>query len=748
MTTILNHLHIFFKQMIRMSSGNWDLRQNAAFLTKGSRSFRILEAVSGNLVRTVIANLTSSLDASSWSHLPLEFQTYQTSGLAYAMIARALGGIEYYFGFFNLYPWRLFLLLVGDASQVQFIAAELEADSSCMFDEFTTEFRKYFRTASQLASMGCSVVLHILALILKLDTFFVERGFAMVRRMLTTRSMSWAPTLRIVSADFMLARFRMIMKSVQKLLDVIASPSKLVAADLQSGGATFKKTMGGGPARAFAHHWLANKTFSAGSGLGSYAHELTLMWTEYRRIKAECGKEWQKWLRKGETASVTYQATGHSYPAASPKPANVASASSGSAAAPCDAIVPYAIEGSALAPYRHGLFSRVDLQDELNKTSKAWRGEQAAQLTTEKNEELIVEKWSTKQMTSLAEQQFIPTGLQAEASPVGPAREYSLEWVQLKPPIREMTSTALQNLAGKPFEVLRTAWETGCNTVRTQDSPDVGAARCRKLSLCWHARMCVCNLPNLRSFVHELVRHLRPYFHKKNPVYDLYEAGFLLFRISFEAAGALTNLWAHISRVNLSTFHAEVNILEEDVSPYHGPDIVLLQSLHPTGEFKTWYQAFQSYNVCANASIQFFTIFGAPQRQTFWAPKNLYAEALVTETIHFWFGPYAIVPKQPKNTTKKNRNPYTQKKQRAQREHPGIQLLPLQDLDVAIGIDNPEDSAGAHGSDNDEGDDGGCSDDGGNGGDDGGDGGFVGPSDADAIEAGAEVATPPTTTEN
>jgi len=84
-------------------------------------------------------------------------------------------------------------------------------DPYCMLDGFSRLFRSIFRTKLDLRSPRCLAVLAVIALLARLDTSRVEARHASLRRLLIAKGATWIAEFANLSADWLLARARILL---------------------------------------------------------------------------------------------------------------------------------------------------------------------------------------------------------------------------------------------------------------------------------------------------------------------------------------------------------------------------------------------------------------------------------------------------------------------------------------------------------------------------------------------------------
>jgi hypothetical protein len=144
-------------------------------------------------------------DKSAWEVIPAIHHQLRHRHLAFAMISRALCGVQA-----NLhtpskgYPLRLFRLLVPADRHI--VAEELGKGRPCMLDTFTTKFVDTFR--GRLLSDESLACLTVLGTLVDLDVSEIECLHASIRRLLHSRVQTWSKQIGDVSSDWMTARSR------------------------------------------------------------------------------------------------------------------------------------------------------------------------------------------------------------------------------------------------------------------------------------------------------------------------------------------------------------------------------------------------------------------------------------------------------------------------------------------------------------------------------------------------------------
>ena len=142
----------------------------------------------------------------------------------------------------------------------------------------------------------------------RLDTLRVECLHAAIRRLLQSKSGTWAPSLEQLSADFM----TLVARRIQRPSDQ-QSDDEGEEADDESPEKHYAN-VGGGPQRAFVHQYLQGMSLdSEGTGEGTLSGEFTAMWVKYREIKQENGPRWHALVRLGKAGHKTVAAGGKAF---------------------------------------------------------------------------------------------------------------------------------------------------------------------------------------------------------------------------------------------------------------------------------------------------------------------------------------------------------------------------------------------------------------------------------------------------
>jgi hypothetical protein len=103
------------------------------------------------------------------------------------------------------YPFKLFSLL-DPHKNVPKVAAEVKADSSCLYDWFTADFVKRH---PDLASAEALATLEAVAAIAMVGIPHIEARHASLRRIKNAASTTWSVSLQLLSAYFCVLRARL-----------------------------------------------------------------------------------------------------------------------------------------------------------------------------------------------------------------------------------------------------------------------------------------------------------------------------------------------------------------------------------------------------------------------------------------------------------------------------------------------------------------------------------------------------------
>lgn len=167
-----------------------------------------------------------------------------------------------------------------------------------MWDLFTIDYRRLFPTEQDLRSDKCRAVLCLIALFWRFETSRIECRHAWLRRLLLAKSATWSHDFGNASADWVLARDRILEDfDLERLADAENDVSESAS------------TRGGGSCRAFFSEFLSEhrKEYEDKRGLFKAAHEA------YKELVESGGEALEKHRRKGEAATVSHRVGGASF---------------------------------------------------------------------------------------------------------------------------------------------------------------------------------------------------------------------------------------------------------------------------------------------------------------------------------------------------------------------------------------------------------------------------------------------------
>jgi hypothetical protein len=246
--------------------------------------------------------------------------------MAFSMISRAVGGVHMLLdSIFARCPYTLWRLIEPSISIDDAVRAVVEVPL-CMQDSFTKAFRRRFESADQLQSVESRAVLAAMATLLRLDTSRIECRHAFLRRVLHLKGQTWAHEISAASADWLLARQRILDDKGEKENDDDDDPDDEVH---HAGG-------GGGAARAFLSKYLEEhrQDFANKKALFTAAH------AAYKEAKQAASDEYIECLRRGRQATLAHQVGGVSFAHRPARPGPEVAAGGGP-----NALVPFAVQG-------------------------------------------------------------------------------------------------------------------------------------------------------------------------------------------------------------------------------------------------------------------------------------------------------------------------------------------------------------------------------------------------------------------
>ncbi len=192
------------RHLLDLSSESWEKRQAQLVLDDRRRAFAVVEAATGSLTAVFWQDTEQLLTTPSlWDAVPATARTARARSLAFALVARAAGGVFQQIDMVDdAYPWRLWRLM--DDELASDTVAELLATPNCLLDEFTKWFMVKFKTEAALKGEDCRALLSAVALHLPLDVSRIECRHGLIRRGGIMRSQTHSSEFSSMSADFVL----------------------------------------------------------------------------------------------------------------------------------------------------------------------------------------------------------------------------------------------------------------------------------------------------------------------------------------------------------------------------------------------------------------------------------------------------------------------------------------------------------------------------------------------------------------
>lgn len=561
-------------------------------------------------------------DRSAWSHLGAPTRTELVQNLAFSMIARSVGGIHLLIGAtFQKYPYKLFRLL-DPAVPAQHTAASLARDGPCLWDRFARSVRQAFTSAKDLASSKCLAVLSSIAILLRLDTSRVECRHAWVRKALTLKGQASASEIAAVSADWLLARER-VLESMGPGLPTREEPGE--------------RRGGGGPCRAFMSEWLA-----ANSAVAASKSELfSIGLSEYRKLKEQGGEEFDAYLEKGATGTQVHHAGGSSFgyvrapPAAAlpPGPPDVPDASD-------EIDQAWAIVASDASRDSIGgaIQQIVCDQRAVSRAEAAKRQEKASNLQKWRGE-----AWQRSGQAALSG--LAP--LWDLASGVKPVPQNSLHAsFQWQPPARQLA----EHLWGTCSPTLRREmvddWQQRHEKVDVASLPRLTNAEPEKPTICFIANMCLCRRLTLTRFCDALLSALRARAPPHSALRASISQGSLVLCLQAPSRPTWRRFF-YVSYINFTTFCAAVMplLLDEDLVRCATAAVHQQVALRPREVdgfgTATWWQALADIEEDGGFDTQFqlafFRLGHSRAYQPDWLPAHVCVElACPYRVLDFW----------------------------------------------------------------------------------------------------------------
>ncbi len=532
LSTCLFVLRILFAKLVKMSSVDWDAQQRAKETKGEKRTYRLFEAASGQWTDAFFKKVDDLMwDPLSWRHLPPRFQTERVQSRAYSLLVKLAGGVRHHVGTFLLMPFAIFRLLTTPDERPA-VAQMLLDIPKCMLDTaFSLPFLLFFPTVAALCSTGCLIIVMVLALVTRCDTGRIECRHAAIRNLLVAKSGTWATHMAHLSANFMCSMSRRSGFVVSKRPTKPESKAEDKVHPRQAQG-----SQGGGPHRYFVRQWLSGAIQSAeGSLVGdqsSYGRKksFTRLWEAYRELKARGGPEWDNLVHHGALGTHASSAGG---PAFGPKPSRLPRSSvpgprlsrpsawqAGSSAGPSAEHSPGAGHTTTAIVALPGMEPQPLRLSTLKEMTAQARAKGVADRRDADQELEEIEKWSeaTVLHASISLECVLRGVLNSGATAFPTSFLPRTLWLRCKTDILSMVTKVNEQAPGHLLDKIDAAWSKMHETFLHLSAPQLDLTKRCKRKLCYYARVCVCGRDDLRKFVRDLVRQLKPLCAKGKPL--------------------------------------------------------------------------------------------------------------------------------------------------------------------------------------------------------------------------------------
>jgi len=265
------------------------------------------------LEECTVAQVDLLLSPATRTALHPEARAAHYRGLTFAMISRAMAGLEQLVGRQQAtFPVCLFMLLGPEASDV---AAKIMSIPLCLLDGFARTFIQRHSRTEGLLSIAARMELLPLATVHRMETIKIECRHASSRRQLASRAQAPGRSLASVSALFLLSRARRIehapwAKSGASSSDAKRRSRQVMIRRRRFGVFKGGRAGGGGARRAaLSHYW---KELQSG-GAGVSREERRRRFQEaHARADAEPLERRQLWQAVGEVGAASHKVGGPS----------------------------------------------------------------------------------------------------------------------------------------------------------------------------------------------------------------------------------------------------------------------------------------------------------------------------------------------------------------------------------------------------------------------------------------------------
>jgi hypothetical protein len=186
-----------------VSSESWFQKQLHACSLGLPVQTRAEEAHTQERLETCFRNLQELLASDGlWRCLPDGFRNVRYRGLAFSLLARAMGGIEHIMATCHRgYPLKLFRLI-----REPNLAKEIWDEAACTKDDFTVAFLKFWGSPEGLGSDAARAELFAIAAGLRMDISHIECRHGFIRRTIKARPSAPTVCMMDASAAFTLMR--------------------------------------------------------------------------------------------------------------------------------------------------------------------------------------------------------------------------------------------------------------------------------------------------------------------------------------------------------------------------------------------------------------------------------------------------------------------------------------------------------------------------------------------------------------
>lgn len=502
--TCLQPLVVLLRSTEYVAGDAWFEKQMHRCVTGAAFESRLEHAASLSATNAYfdgVRRLMFSLDA--WTGLPPAYSTVEYAGIAFAMMSRAMAGVQTLLvDVHSSFPVSLFRLIHNPG-----LASQIRRTPGCMLDAFSKNFLASWKSEAALSSVAARAELFLIATAMRMEITRIECRHAYIRRLVKLRVQSRKAAIRHASASFVLMRQRCMQKAGWSSVSpkTQAKPPPPKCRRRRSGRLKGAMVGGGGAMRAGMSFFLKQ----VGGGGHQSKERLSELWRQAHQLRREAPEELQMVIKAmGQAGTASFRSGakrsfGGRLRASSAKRmcrrilplhdnGGGALALVDGQAAAAQAVVPLAGGRAVIA---QALVEQREAEAQLATASfrDSRRKKQAEQTACREQ----LQEWSVQHAVALSDIAIPSITTGACVAPLLPPDEMKVDFCQWVPPGIELAETALADkklVSGERFglrKALSKAWSAKHTGIKASDLPElqIGSER---VTACYLAGFCVC----------------------------------------------------------------------------------------------------------------------------------------------------------------------------------------------------------------------------------------------------------------